>query len=84
MNKGALFLILASLAAGQTEPRQSTYEFKNVNIERAMEIVNFVRQLEPRVLIEVNGPFKTAILQGNGNVPPEAVEKAVACSNVTM
>ena len=83
MNKFALVLLLGGLAAGQTKPaepgrRSVTYEFKNVDIERASEIVNFVGQVgENRVMIQLNGPFKTAIIQPNGNTPPEVIEKTL-------
>lgn len=82
MNKFALVLLLSGLAAAQTKPpepgrRSITYEFKNVDIDRAGEIVNFARQLDNRVLIELNGPFKTAIIQPNGNTPPEVMEKTL-------
>jgi hypothetical protein len=80
MNKFALVLLLGGLAAAQTkssEPgrRSVTYEFKNVDIGRATEIVNFAGQLDSRVMIQLNGPFKTAIIQPNGNTPPEVMEK---------
>jgi len=83
MNKLALVLLLGGLAAAQTKPpepgrRSITYEFKNVDIERASEIVNFVGQLsDNRVMIQLNGPFKTAFIQPNGNTPPEVMEKAL-------
>jgi hypothetical protein len=80
MNKFALALLLSGLAAAQTNPaepgrRSITYEFKNVDIDRATEIVIFAGQLENRVMIQLNGPFKTAIIQPNGNTPPEVMEK---------
>ncbi len=80
MNKFALVLLLGGLAAAQTAPpepgrRSVTYEFKNVDIGRATEIVNFAGQLDSRVMIQLNGPFKTAIIQPNGNTPPEVMEK---------
>jgi hypothetical protein len=83
MNKFVLVLLLGGLAAAQIKPpepgiRSITYEFKNVDIDRATEIVNFVRQLsENRVMIQLNGPFKTAIIQPNGNTPPEVMEKTL-------
>jgi len=82
MNKFALVLLLGGLAAAQTKPpepgrRSITYEFKNVDIDRATEIVNFVGQLDKRVMIQLNGPFKTAIIQPNGNTPPEVMEKTL-------
>lgn len=81
MNRYALILLAASLASAQT-PRldpsngRTTYEFKNVDANRAGEIVNFVRQLDRRVLVEFNTTFKTAILQANGNQPQEVIEHA--------
>jgi len=81
MNKFALVLLLGGLAAAQTKPpepgrRSITYEFKNVDIDRAAEIVSFVGQLsENRVMIQLNGPFKTAIIQPNG--PPEVMEQTL-------
>jgi hypothetical protein len=71
MNKCAVMLLLAGLASAQTNPAQPVpesivYEFKNVDISRAMEIANFVQQLNLRVNIQVNGPFKTAIIRPSG------------------
>jgi hypothetical protein len=83
MNKFALVLLLGGLAAAQTKPpepgtRSITYEFKNVDIDRATEIVNFVGQLgENRVIIQLNGPFKTALIQPHGNTPPEVMERTL-------
>jgi hypothetical protein len=86
MNKFALVLLLGGLAAAQTAPpehgtRSITYEFKNVDIDRASEIVDFVTQLDNRVLIQLNRPFKTAIIQPNiwpnANTPPEVMEKTL-------
>jgi hypothetical protein len=82
MNKFALILLLGGLAAAQSkapEPgrRSITYEFKNVDLDRAAEIVNFAGQLDKRVLIQLNDPFKTAIIQPNGNTPPEVMEKTL-------
>jgi hypothetical protein len=83
MSKFALVLFLGGLAAAQTKPpeparRSITYEFKNVDISRAHEIVSFAAQMaENRVSIELNGPFKTAIIQPNGNTPPEVMESAL-------
>lgn len=82
MNKFTLVLLLSGLAAAQTkapEPsrRSITYEFKNVDINRATEIVNFALQLDHRVTIQLNGPFKTAIIEPNGNTPPESMEKTL-------
>jgi hypothetical protein len=80
MNKFALALLLGGLAAAQpksSEPTKRTYEFKNVAVIRANEIVQFVAQLDNRVTIQLNGPFNTAILQPNGNVSPEAMEKTL-------
>jgi hypothetical protein len=80
MNKYALFLLIAGLAAAQVKPSETgpkivSYEFKNVDIDRANEIVTFVRQLDPHVIIQLNGPFKTAILQPNG--PLAAMDQAL-------
>jgi hypothetical protein len=47
-----------------------------VDIDRATEIVGFAR-LESRVKIQLNGPFKTAIIQPIGNTPPEVMEKTL-------
>src|SRR5579859_2107629 len=87
MSKFALILLIGGLAAAQTKPpepgrRSITYEFKNVDIDRATEIVNFIGQLyENRVIIQLNGPFKTAIIQPaqwpNPNTPPEVIEKTL-------
>jgi hypothetical protein len=83
MSKFAFVLFLGGLAAAQTKPpeparRSITYEFKNVDLNRASEIVNFAVLLtENRVMIQLNGPFKTAIVQPNGNTPPEATERAL-------
>jgi hypothetical protein len=82
MNKLVFVLLLGGLAAAQTktpEPsrRSVTYEFKNVDIGRAAEIVNFAGQLDNKVMIQLNGPFKTAIIQPNGNTPPEVMEKTL-------
>jgi hypothetical protein len=82
MNKLALLLLLGGLAAAQTrlvEPasRSITYEFKNVDIDRAAEIAQFAGQLETRVRIELNGPFKTVIIHPLGNTPPEVLEKTL-------
>src|ERR1700693_2204417 len=87
MNKLAFVLLLGGLAAAQSKPseprlRSVTYEFKNVDIDRAIEIVNFVRQLsENRGMIQINGPFKTAIIQPNewpnGGTTPELMEKTL-------
>jgi len=81
MNKFALVLLLVAPAAAQTKPpepnRRSTYEFKNVDIDRATEIVTFLRQLDTSVHIELNGPFKTAIILASGNTPPEVMEKTL-------
>jgi hypothetical protein len=80
MNKFALVLLLGGLAAAQTKsPEPSgeiTYVFKNVDINRATEIVNFA-QMGNRVMILLNGPFKTAIIRPNGNTPPEVMEKTL-------
>ncbi len=51
MNKFALILLLGGLAAAQSKPpepgrRSITYEFKNVDLDRAAEIVNFAGQLD--------------------------------------
>jgi hypothetical protein len=82
MNKVALVFLLGGLAAAQTKPpepswRSITYEFKNVDLYRATEIANFVGQLDRRVNVQFNGPFKTAIIQPNGNTPPEVGEKTL-------
>lgn len=87
MNKFALVLVLGGLAAAQTKPSEAAkrsipYEFKNVDIDRATQIVSFVRQLEgDRVTIELNGPFKTAIVRPvewpNSSTPPEIIEKTL-------
>jgi hypothetical protein len=83
MSKFAFVLLLGGLAAAQTKPpeparRSITYEFKNVDLNRASEIVNFATQsAENRVLIQLNGPFKTAIIQPNGNTPPEVMERTL-------
>lgn len=82
MNRFALCLLAAGLAAAQVKPSETgpkivSYEFKNVDIDRATEIARFVQQLDPRVLVQLNGPFKTAILQPNGNAAPEAMERAL-------
>ena len=84
MNKCALVLLIAGLAGAQTKPPERAgpsriiYEFKNVDVERVAEIVNFVGLLDSRVSIQFNGPFKTAIIQPNGvdNVPQDVLEKA--------
>jgi len=90
MNKFALILLLGGLAAAQTkqpEPRRQsiTYEFKNVDIDRAAEVVTFVGQLEEhRVMIQLNGPFKTAVIRpdpgawaNGGNTSPDEMEKTL-------
>ncbi|HTX37066.1 MAG TPA: hypothetical protein VME43_18685 [Bryobacteraceae bacterium] len=78
MNKCTVILLLAGLAPAQTKPPEHPpepiiYEFKNVNADRAAEIVNFVQQvLGPRVLVQVNGPFKAAIIHPQGLLGPES------------
>jgi hypothetical protein len=70
------------LAVAQTKPPEPgsgiAYEFKNVDIGRATEIVNFA-QMDNRVMILLNGPFnfKTALIRPNGNTPPEVLEKTL-------
>jgi hypothetical protein len=82
MNRCAVVLLLASLASAQTTPpdrvpESIVYEFKNVEINRAMEITNFVQTLmNNRVQIQVNGPFKTAIIRPNGSVPADSLSRA--------
>jgi hypothetical protein len=85
MNRYAFFLILAltGLAAAQEKPSDTgpkivTYEFKNVDVDRADSIVQFVGKLVPQVLIRFDGPFKTAVLQPNYNYHPPFDAGAVA------
>jgi len=86
MNKFALVLLLGGLAAAQTKPpepgrRSITYEFKNVDIDRAAAIVNFIGKLDHWVALQLDAAFKTAIIQSmdwrSGNTPPEVMEKTL-------
>lgn len=66
MNKYSLFLMLAGLAAAQVKPPNVlTYEFKNVDLDRADSIVRFVQKLDPSVIIQFDGPFRTAVIRSN-------------------
>jgi hypothetical protein len=80
MNKFALVLFLGGLAVAQTKPPEPgngiAYEFKNVDIVRASEIESFA-QMDNRVMILLNGPFKTALIRPNANTPPEVVQKTL-------
>jgi len=86
MNKFALVLLFGGLAAAQTKPpepvrRSITYEFKNVDIDRAAAIVNFIGKLDHWVALQLDAAFKTAIIQPmdwrSGNTPPEVMEKTL-------
>lgn len=71
MTKYAVVLLLAGLAAAQTKPADPVpdtivYEFKNVDINRAMAVASFaVSLLNNRVQIHVDNTFKTAIIRSN-------------------
>jgi hypothetical protein len=77
MNKyGAILLLAAAVAGAQTKPpdqpppEQLVYEFKNVSVNQAVAISNFVQKLmNDRVQIGVDGPFKTAILRRGARTP---------------
>ncbi len=86
MNKFALVFLFGGLAAAQTKPaepvrRSITYEFKNVDIDRAAAIVNFIGKLDHRVTLQLDTAFKTAIIQPmewpGGPTPPEVTEKTL-------
>lgn len=86
MNKFALVLLVGGLAAAQTKPaepvrRAITYEFKNVDIDRAAAIVNFIGRLDHRVTLQLDTAFKTAIIQPmewpGGNTPLDVTEKTL-------
>ncbi len=72
MNKHAVILLLASMASAQTKPADAApdrvvYEFKNVSVQRAQEISNFVQQLmDGKVRVILDASFKTAIIRPNG------------------
>lgn len=77
MNRYILAPLLAGLAAAQTStpqqrpvPEQIVYEFKNVDLDRAAAIGNFVQQLmNQRVSISVDRTFKTAIIRPGPRTP---------------
>jgi hypothetical protein len=67
MNKCAVILLLAAAATAQTRPEKRIYEFKNVSVQRASEISNFVQQLmDGKITIFFDASFKTAIIRPNG------------------
>jgi len=67
----ALILAGAGRAAAQAPvPEQIVYEFKNVDVARAMSIANFVSNLmNGRVVISVDSTFKTAIIRPGARTP---------------
>ena len=88
MNKRLLTLLLLAVCAiaqpvvpKRAElqgPKTAIYEFRNVDEVRAGEIVDFVRQLDPKVIITWNPAFRTAILHPAPNSLPPVYDFAEA------
>jgi hypothetical protein len=83
MTKRTFILLFASLAWAQTKPPepvpdQVIYQFKNVDMGRAIAIVNFVKQLmNGGVSLSFNDTFMTAIIRPGTGVPgAQAMAKA--------
>jgi hypothetical protein len=74
MNKCAVILLLASVASAQTRPEKGIYEFKNVSVQRASEISNFVQQLmDGKITVFLDASFKTAIIRANSGTADDII-----------